>query len=210
MNADFRFATKMILSTVHAIFTLEGMLVLASPLLVLAYRSIKQFGVWDRLVGRDKAVEGLKRLRSTAGYPVSWIYDKDDDAMIFEAILKRLTKHCKNDKIKPLLHRGLRPTLIATAGSPVEIKGVPTEWPQEDRLFYPDNQPVLVVFTNPASPASPSVFQGKGDKGFTLGELNGWLAEEKDWLDFAIGTVLIGSLALIISVTKVLLNSGRT
>ena len=57
MNADFRFATKMILSTVHAIFTLEGMLVLASPLLVLAYRSIKQFGVWDRLVGRDKAVE---------------------------------------------------------------------------------------------------------------------------------------------------------
>jgi hypothetical protein len=202
MNNDFRFATNMVLSTFHAIFTLEGLLVLASPSLILAYRSIKQFGVWDRLVGRDKAVEGLKRLRSTAGYPVNWIYDKDDDAKIFEAILKRLTKHCKNDKIKPLLHKGLRPTLIATAGSPVEIRDIPPEWPQEDKFFYPDNQPVLVVFQT-------SPFHGKGDKGFTLGDLNGWLSEEKEWLDFAIGTVLLGALALVISITRVLLDSGQ-
>lgn len=206
MNADASVSANMMISIADAIFTFEGLLVLASPLLILAYRIIKQFGLWDRIVGRDKAMEGLKRLRSTAGHPVSWIYDKAEDTKIFEALLKRLTKHCKNHKIKTLLHRGLRPALITTAGSPVEIKGLPPEWPQEDRFFYPDNQPVLVVFTNSASTTLPSNFQGKGDKGFTLGDLNGWLAEEKDWLDFAIGTVLFGSLALVISVARVLLN----
>lgn len=198
------------ITNAHAIFSLEGLLVLASPLLVFAYRVIKQFGTWDRLFGRDKALEGLKRLKSTAGYPVSWIYDSNEDGKIFEAVLKRLMKNCKEAKIKRLLDDGLRPTLIATAGSPVEIKGVPPEWPQEARFFYPDNQPVLVVFTNAASPPSLSGVQGKGDKAFTLGDLSSWLAEEKESLDFAIGTILLGSLAMVITVFRVLYNSAQS
>jgi hypothetical protein len=200
----------MISSIIHLIFSFEGLLFLATPLLAFAYRVIKQFGVWDRLVGRDKALEGLKRLRSTAGYPVSWLYDTCADADTFEAIFKRLKKNCKEAKIKSLLDDGLRPTLVATAGSPIEIKGVPPEWPQEARFFYPDNQPVLVVFTKTASPPASSGFHGKGDKAFTLGDLNSWLVEEKESLDFTIGTVLFGSLAILVAVFRILYNSAHS
>jgi hypothetical protein len=124
-------AAKMITSITHAIFSFEGLLVLATPLLAFAYRVIKQFGMWDRLVGRDRALEGLKRLRSTAGYPASWLYDNEANANTYEAVYTRLKKNCKETKIKKLLDDGLRPALIATAGSPIEIKGVPPEWPQD-------------------------------------------------------------------------------
>jgi hypothetical protein len=203
-------AAKMITSITHAIFSFEGLLVLATPLLAFAYRVIKQFGMWDRLVGRDRALEGLKRLRSTAGYPASWLYDNEANANTYEAVYTRLKKNCKETKIKKLLDDGLRPALIATAGSPIEIKGVPPEWPQEARFFYPDNQPVLVVFTNTATPPSSSSFHGKGDKAFTLGDLSSWLAEEKELLDFAIGSILFGSLAMLVAVFRILYNSAHS
>jgi hypothetical protein len=102
-------------------------LIIASPFLALAYRVIKQLGMRDKLTGKDKTLEGLKRLRSTARYPVNFIQDNDEDRTIFDSLLKRLTKRCKESKITDLLKNGHRPIYLATAGLPIEIKGTPPE-----------------------------------------------------------------------------------
>ena len=163
-----------------SILTFENLLILAAPLLIILYRVIKQIGVWDKLVGRDKALEGLKRLRSTAGYPVSFIYDKQQDIKVFEALFQRMRKHCEKLKIRDVLDDKFRPYLIATAGDPIEIKGLPPDWSLEERFFYPDNQPVLIVFKTPENLDGTDKQNNKGDKVCTLGELNTWLNEEKE------------------------------
>jgi hypothetical protein len=173
---------------VLTLLTLENILILAAPLLIIVYRVIKQLGVWDKLVGRDKALEGLKRLRSTAGYPVSFIYDKQQDIKVFKALFQRMRKHCKELQLsRDVLASEFRPYLIATAGDPIEIKGLPPDWAQEARFFYPDNQPVLIVFKAPENLDRNDKQNDKGDKVCTLGEINTWLSEEKDRLDCFIG-----------------------
>jgi hypothetical protein len=58
-------------------------------------------------------------------------------------------------------------------------------------------------------PPSSSGFHGKGDKAFTLGDFSSWLAEEKELLDFAIGTILFGSLAMLVAIFRILYNSAH-
>lgn len=100
----------MLLPDLNAILTRDSLLLLASPLLALVYRVIKQFGIWAKLTGRDKALEGLKRLRRAAGYPTNFIQDNDEDSKIFEALLKRLAKHCEEPKSGPYLTMAVDPS----------------------------------------------------------------------------------------------------
>jgi len=192
-----------------SLLTFENLLILAAPLLIIVYRVIKQIGVWDKLVGRDKALEGLKRLRSTAGYPVSFIYNNQQDIKVFEALLQRMRKHCKELKIGDVLDGEFSPYLIATAGEPIEIKGVPPDWSQEARFFYPDNQPVLIVFKTPDNLDGTDKQNDKGDKVCTLGDLNTWLSEEKDQLDFYIGVILFGSASILITLIRFFISSSN-
>lgn len=192
-----------------SLLTFENLLILAAPLLIILYRVIKQIGVWDKLVGRDKALEGLKRLRSTAGYPVNFIYDKQQDIKVFEALFQRMRKHCKELKIRDVLDNEFRPYLIATAGDPIEIKGVPPDWSPEARFFYPDNQPVLIVFTTPENLDGTDKQNNKGDKVCTLGELNTWLSEEKDRLDFFIGVILFGFASILLTLIRFFISSSN-
>ena len=192
-----------------SILTFENLLILAAPLLIILYRVIKQIGVWDKLVGRDKALEGLKRLRSTAGYPVSFIYDKQQDIKVFEALFQRMRKHCEKLKIRDVLDDEIRPYLIATAGDPIEIKGLPPDWSQEARFSYPDNQPVLMVFKTPENLDGTDKQNNKGDKVCTLGELNTWLNEEKDRLDFYIGVILFGFASILLTLIRFFYSSSN-
>lgn len=189
------------------LFTPENLLILVLPLLAILYRVIKQFGVWDKLTSRDKAMEGLKRLRSTAGYPVSFIYDNQQDNKVFEALFQRMKRHCRGLKIRSVLDSGSRPYIIATAGEPIEIKGIPPDWSQEARFFYPDNQPILMMFKSPEAPDETQSKNYMGDKVCTLGELDTWLSEEKDQLDFCIGVILFGTVSIFITIIRIIIIS---
>lgn len=199
----------MTIERVLNLFTLENLFILTVPLLVILYRVIKQLGVWDKLVGRDKALEGLKRLRSCAGYPVNCIYDNQQDIKVFEELLHRMRKHCKEPKIIGVLDSKLRPYLIATLGHPIEIKGVPSDWAQEARFFYPDNQPVVMAFKVSGNSDVFDSQKDKGDKVCTLGEMDNWLGEEKDRLDFIIGVILFGSASILITLIRFLISSSN-
>jgi hypothetical protein len=84
-------------------------------------------------------------------------------------------KRCKKPKITCVLKNGHRPTCIAAAGLTIEIKGTPPEWPQEARFFYPDNQPFLVVFMNPAFEYVAGNHQDKGDRAlYWVTSVAGW------------------------------------
>jgi hypothetical protein len=143
-------------------------LLLLPPLVGILYAVLEHFGVWDRLSGRDKAVEGLRRLRSCAGYPVNWIYNDKEDKRVFEALCKRIKNHTQEAVMRALIDAGGNPMLIATAGHPLPINGVDDKWPQEGKFFYSDNHPVLMGF---AVSRSAVHNKGKGDKACTLREL---------------------------------------
>ncbi|AFZ44187.1 hypothetical protein PCC7418_2023 [Halothece sp. PCC 7418] len=42
--------------TIVNLVSLENLLILVLPLLVILYRIIKQLGIWDQFLGRDKAL----------------------------------------------------------------------------------------------------------------------------------------------------------
>ena len=169
-------------------------LIFAPPILAIIYRWLEHIGLIDRVTGRALAIEGLKRLRSTAGYPVSWIYNKDDDTKIFAALERRISKKTEMPKIQKAISDGYRPSLISTAGKAVEIDGVPSDWPQEEKHSYLPNQPILYVFDVPESKTGQ-----KGDKACNLEQLESWLKEEKESRQFWLGVLALGliSMALI-------------
>lgn len=169
------------------------------PFLAIGYRWLEHIGVVDKITGRDKALEGLARLRSTAGFPKSWIYDKDEDQPVFAALEKRISKNTIILKMADTLSHGHRPTLITTAGSPITIQGVPPEWPQEERMTYAPNQPVMYIFDTPGTKTDQ-----KGDKVCTLEELDMWLKNEKDNRAFWLGVVLLG----LVSISLILVRWG--
>lgn len=178
-----------------------GMIILffTPPVIAILYRLLEHRGVIDKVTGRGLALDGLNRLKSTSGYPRSWIYNKDDDQQTFSALEQRISKKTSMPKIQAVIKQGRKPKLISTAGNSIEISGVPQNWPQEERCCYLPNQPVLYVFDAPDSKTGE-----KGDKACTLEELEIWLKEEKDnrlfWLGvFALGVVSIAFLLLRLS-----------
>jgi len=169
------------------------------PITAILYRWLEHVGVIDKVTGRSFAIDGLQRLKSPSGYPKSWINNQGDDQKIFAELEKRISKKTSMPKIQKAIEEGLKPKLITTAGSPIEISGVPSEWPQEERFCYLPNQPIMYVFDAPSSDTGE-----KGDKVCTLEELETWLQEEKDnrlfWLGvFALGLISIAFLMLRIN-----------
>ncbi|MEK8016587.1 MAG: hypothetical protein VSS75_006935 [Candidatus Parabeggiatoa sp.] len=170
------------------------------PVLAIIYRWLEQVGVIDKLTGRSLAIDGLKRLKSTSGYPKSWIfYNEDGDKRIFIQLEKRISKKTRMPKIQQIIKQGHKPKLISTAGKAIAICGLPPDWPQDERYSYLPNQPILYVFDAPGTKGQ------KGDKVCTLEEFEKWLQEEKDsrlyWLGvIALGVVSIALLVLRLSI----------
>ena len=167
------------------------------PVAAILYRWLEHIGVIDKVTGRSFAIDGLKRLQSSSGYPTSWIYNKDNDQKIFAALEKRISKKTSMPKIQKVIKEGHKPKLISTAGSPIEISGVPPDWPQEERLCYLPNQPILYVFDAPGTKTG-----GKGDKACTLEELETWLQEEKDNRLFWLGVFALGLVSIAFTVLR--------
>jgi len=168
------------------------------PILAVIYRWLEHLGVIDKMTGRDLAKDGLKRLKSTSGFPKSWIHNKDQDVKIFRAIEKRISKNSNQAKVISLLKDGYKPSLISTAGSSIEIKGVPPEWAQEEKFSYLPNQPILYIFDIEGSKTGQ-----KGEKACTLEELDTWLKDEKDNRTFWLGAFLLGLISIILTLIRV-------
>ena len=148
------------------------LLPLTVPVLLLTSGILDYYGLIDKITGRYLAQEGLKRLKSTKGYPTSFIYkEKKNDLKIFLQLEKRIFKNTKENEIQTLLKEGYKPKIITTGGSPIEIKGVPKEWSQDERLIYLPNQPILFIYKEHSL--------SKGIKSCTLEELHLWIEEEK-------------------------------
>ena len=173
-------------------------LIFIPPVLTIIYRWSEHIGIIDKVTGRDLAKEGLKRLKSTSGYPESWIYNKDQDKEIFTQLEKRLSKKTSIPKMKQVIKQGNKPELITIAGSPIEIGGVPPEWPQKERFTYLPNQPILYIFDTTGSKTGK-----KGDKICTLEELETWLKEEKDSRLFWLGVVVLGIFSIALLVLRI-------
>jgi hypothetical protein len=167
------------------------------PVLAILYRWLEHIGIIDKVTGRGLALDGLKMLKSTSGYPKSWIYNKDEDKRIFTQLEKRISKNTSIQKIQQALKQGHKPKLISTAGNPIELTGLPPEWPQDERFSYLPNQPILYVFDAPGSRTGE-----KGYKVCTLEELETWLQDEKDNRLFLLGVIALGMVSIALLVLR--------
>jgi hypothetical protein len=184
-------------------------LMLCAPLIGILYSIGEHFKLWDRISGRDKAIEGINRLRSGAGYPVCFIYNDSQDSEIFDALYKRIIKNTTKDNIKGAIRSGHKASLIATIGQPIPITGLPEIWPQEERFFYSENHPVLIAFDVVRNPSKElgNRTNGKGDKACTIKELDDWIRKEESNRKFYIGTLMVGILSISLIVLRSLIQS---
>jgi hypothetical protein len=168
------------------ISVITTLLYILAPVIAAGYKALDYWGVLDKYTGRTKAVKGLERLKSTAGFPVNTLFDDNEDRDVFDPLYTRIAQKTKSDKIKAALLEGHRPSLIGTVGQPIAIEGVPPDWGLEERFFYSQNHPVLFFFG-----VNRQGGQGKGDKVCTLAELDKWLDQEKKDREFWVGVVVV-------------------
>jgi hypothetical protein len=201
---------------------LQWLLIAGASVLAAVNYGLEYEGIWDRVSGRDLAVEGLRRLKSTAGYtpwhklsgfdlfnaerlksdvPECQIYP-DTDRDVFAALENRISGNTTDPKVLAALRAGKRPDAIVTAGRPEEILGVADEFPPEAKLFYASEHPVGYVF----GPQPPQVritgIQIVGPSAYvhacTLAELDHWLAKERDDRRLLVGGLTIALVGIVL------------
>ena len=165
------------------------------------YALLEHYGVLDRITGRTDALKGLRRLQSTAGFPVSFIYDDDKDKAEFVALERRISRHTKSD-VRDWAGNIAKPSLITVAGNPISLDGLPPDWSQEQRLVYTPQHPILFSYG-----VTRTGGNGKARRVCTIGDLDQWLSRERDarkhWVGaFAIGLFSIALLVFRLSITK--------
>jgi hypothetical protein len=111
-------------------------LYITGPLIVLFYKILEHFNIWNRISGRNNALKGLNRLKDTGGYPISWIYNDNLDKREFDALFKRIKKNTNKTIIKGILNDRNIPSLITTAGNAIFIEGLPSNWKQNEKYYY--------------------------------------------------------------------------
>lgn len=172
-------------------------LIIIPPLLTLLYAMAEYTGWLDQATGRKAAVEGLRRIRTTTGHPLAWIYNDPDDQLEFDALEKRITRKTQTENIKNLNAKGIRPSCILVGGAPIQITGVPTEWPiQNQRVFLPEHS-IMYMYG-----ISRGGGMGKIERVCSIGELDKWLADEKDSRKYKIGSLAIGLISLALLMVK--------
>lgn len=161
-------------------------LYLLGPLIVLLYKVLEHFQVFDKITGRDKAISGIKRLKSATGFPQSWIYEnKNEDKEIFNALYSRILKKLGNNYFSEIENNGFKPEIITIAGNPFPIEGVPKEWKQEEKFSYTHNHPILLTFKNNEHDEQKAI------RVCSLGELEGWISSEKKHWNFIVGICVL-------------------
>lgn len=166
------------------------------PITMLLYKVLEYYKFWDCITNRKYAISGLERLKNGSAYPISWIFNDENNKKEFNALFNRIKKNTQAENIKSLLIDGFKPDLLATAGMPIIIGGINPEWKQEYKAFYSSNHPILMTFK--VNICGETII--KGDRCCSIGELEKWIDNEKKKWDFWLGVVVmtIFSIASII------------
>jgi hypothetical protein len=145
----------------------------------------------DKITGRELRISGLKRLQNCTVFPEGWIFNDNIDTAEFNALIKTIKANTKSKKLQSVFKREHNPTLIMTAGDPYQISGIDPKWDLQEKSFYTNNYPVMVIFGINRNGGS-----GKGEKACTLGELEKWIDDEKKNREFWIGSFAIYLLSI--------------
>lgn len=172
-------------------------LIITPPLLALLYAIAEYTGWLDRVTGRKAAIEGLRRLRTTTGYPLAWIYNDPNDQSEFDELEKRITKKTQVENIKNLSSKGLRPSCILVGGAPIQITGVPTEWPIEYQRVFLSEHSIMYMYG-----VARAGGMGKIERACSIGDLDKWLTDERDSRKYKIGSLAIGLISLALLIVK--------
>ena len=172
-------------------------LFLAAPTIALVFALGEYLGWWDYLSGRKKALEGFDRLRFAHGWPESFIF-AEEDHKVFNALVKRIARNTRRTDLKQRFAQGEIPSVISVLGQPQPIGGLPTDWKQAERFFYPGEQPIIIGFNWYTTPHGlPGEYpNGTGCLGCTLADLREWLNTEKEERKFWIGTVIVSCISI--------------
>ena len=168
---------------------LEPILLLIAPLATLVFALGEQFGWWDRLTGRSKALEGLERLYSAEGYPKTHI-QRDEDRAIFHALERRISPRTSDELMKKRMAEGIVPNAITVVGRPFEVTGLE---PRMKSFVYADIHPVVYLY----SFEDQNRKHEKVAQVTTLGELTKWLDNEKTDRRFWVVSLIVGILSIV-------------
>ena len=206
MNITVESMIDLSLGKVTNFFSLGTWLILSPALLSILYSFLRQQKFFDILTGRDQVILGIERLKNTSGFPINWIYNnKIEDEKIFKQLFIRIKKNSKEPKMKMVLAIPHCPVFIATAGSPIPIDNLDPELPQSARFFYSENHPVLYCF-------SVRENGNKKQKGLvvcSLKDLDIWIKNEKEQLDFWIGSFIISILSMVLIIVRLAVISSH-
>lgn len=192
---------SLFLGRLASFFTLETWIILSPAIISILFATCRNFGILDVLTGRDHVIQGIERLKNTAGYPINFIYsDKSEDEKIFKELYKRIKKRSKEPTMSLALEIPHQPIYITTAGSPLPIFNVDPQWPQSARFYYSSNHPVLYVFK------IDQIQLGKAVKVCTIGDFENWLRDEKEKLDFWVGSIILGILSIVLIIIRLAVN----
>ncbi|MCE8032183.1 hypothetical protein [Halomonas sp. MCCC 1A11057] len=103
----------------------------------------------------------------------------------------RISRKTRVEKMRKVLTEGHRPSCITVGGEPIPISGLPPEWESAQKRAYTPAHSVMYLFN-----VTRYGGQGKGERVCTLGELEKWLADEKDVRKYYLGAVALGFIAI--------------
>jgi hypothetical protein len=177
---------------------MELLLYISAPAVILVYKVLDYFKLIDKLTKRSLQLSALKRLKNPTGYPDGWIFNDPKDAPEFEALYKLIKKRTESKKLETIFKDGYSPSLITVGGTPFHLDGLDPNWAQNEKAFYSNNHPIMIVFGIDRSGG-----EGKGEKACTLGELEKWIEDEKRNIEFWVGSFTMSILAIGLIVGRV-------
>jgi len=161
---------------------LQIILTVFVPLLTLIYGLGAYLGWWERISGRKKVVDALKRIESGKNYPVSFIYD---DEPIFLPLHNFIAKRTINSDIRKDERQKIYPNCITRGGGGEVCTPMPEGWPEA--VFVPRASPVLFLYNYSRTGGS----NGIAKWACRIDDIYQWLEARKNFENFIFTIVLI-------------------
>jgi len=169
------------------------LLYIAPPIAAATYKGLDYLGLFDYLSNRKYSLIGLKRLKSGAGYPVTFIQrDIKNDRKCFDALLILMKNNIESGLALENLRDGNVPSVITAVGQPIPIGGLPPELEQEKRCFFSNVHPIAMSFPTQ---------NGKDNQKIilccTIGDIERWIDKQKRCWDFWLGVVIVTLFSIV-------------